>query len=238
VRAVGCGGAKILQHALQYAVRMAPRLPDDPDASTPARPADRAALAAVTCPAGAATEVHEKLAALARDVVYTTAAMFPTQATQLGIPGHDGELETPSERNRSAYIDKLRRWQQQLGEIAPAGREDLGLVDRNDARLLGAQLAGSLNGLLVRRTDRKDYAAGANNIIGTIFYQLQFLPVAGRDGKTMADVDRAWTDLANRLAKAPQYISPMDAPRCRLWGPELLADLDKPAAAVRAAANY
>jgi hypothetical protein len=55
-----------------------------------------AALAAVTCPAGAATEVHEKLTALARDVVYTTAAMFPTQATQLGIPGHDGELEMPA----------------------------------------------------------------------------------------------------------------------------------------------
>jgi hypothetical protein len=165
-----------------------------------------APLAAVTCPAGAATEVHERLTALARDIVYTSAVMFPTQATQLGIPGHDGELETPSERNRSAYIDKLHQWQQRLEEIAPAGRADLELVERNDARLLGAQLTGSLNLLLVRGTDRKDYCAGANNIVSTIFYQLQFLPVARREGKAAADVSRAWTDITNRLTKAPQYI--------------------------------
>jgi uncharacterized protein (DUF885 family) len=166
-----------------------------------------APLAAVTCPAAAATEVHEKLTALARDIIYTSAAMFPTQATQLGIPGHDGELEAPSEHNRSAYIDKLHQWQQQLAQIAPAGRADLDLVDRDDARLLDAQLAGSLNLLVVRSTDRKDYSAGANNLVGTIFYQLQFLPVAGRDGKTAADVSRAWTDVTDRLTKAPHYIS-------------------------------
>jgi uncharacterized protein (DUF885 family) len=165
-----------------------------------------APLAAVACPAGAAPEVHDRLTALARDIVYTSAAMFPTQATQQGIPGHDGELETPSEANRSAYIEKLHRWEQQLAQIAPAGRADLGLVDRNDARLLGAQLAGSLN-LLARGTDRKDYSAGANNLVSTIFYQLQFLPIAGRDGKTAADVSHAWTDLTDRLAKAPQYIN-------------------------------
>jgi|KBSSwiStaDraftv2_1062776.scaffolds.fasta_scaffold01222_24 uncharacterized protein (DUF885 family) len=164
-------------------------------------------LAAMHLQAGAATEVHEKLTALARDIVYTSAAMFPTQATQLGIPGHDGDLETPSEGNRSAYIDKLHTWEQQLAQIAPAARTDLQLADRNDARLLAAQLAGSLNLLLVRSTDRKDYAAGANNIVGTIFYQLQFLPVAGQEGKSAADVKRAWTDLTNRLTKAPQYIS-------------------------------
>jgi uncharacterized protein (DUF885 family) len=161
--------------------------------------------AAAACPAGAAPEVHDRLTALARDIVYTSAAMFPTQATQQGIPGHDGELETPSEVNRSAYIDKLHRWEQQLAQIAPAGRADLGLVDRNDAWLLAAQLAGSLN-LLARSTDRKDYSAAANNLVSTIFYQLQFLPIAGRDGKTAADVSHAWTDLTDRLAKAPQYI--------------------------------
>src|ERR1700736_6350027 len=147
-------------------------------------------LAPGTSPAGAATEVHEKLTALARDIIYTSAAMFPTQATQLGIAGHDGELETPSEHNRSAYVDKLHQWQQQLAQIAPSGRADLDLVDRNDGRLLDAQLAGSLDLLLVRNTDRKDYSSGANNLVGTIFFQLQFLPVAGRDGKTAADVSR------------------------------------------------
>jgi hypothetical protein len=124
----------------------------------------------------------------------------------LGIPGHDGELETPSEDQRNAYLTKLRQWQKQLEELAPVSRTDIGLVDRDDARLLGAQLTTSINTLLVRKTDRKDYAAGATNIVGTLFTQLQFLPVAGRDGKTARDANKAWDDIVNRLRKAPQYI--------------------------------
>jgi hypothetical protein len=159
----------------------------------------------------AAEEVHTKVTALARDITYSSAALFPTAATQLGIPGYDAQLQTPSEANRSAYIDKLRQWQKQLEQLAPAGRGDLPLVDRDDARLLGAQLATSLNALRVRMTDRKDYSAGANVIVGTIFNQLQFMPVAGRDGKTVADVNHAWIDVVSRLAKAPQYIAAAQA---------------------------
>ena len=159
----------------------------------------------------AAQEVHTKVTALAREITYTSAALFPTEATQLGIPGYDAQLEMPSEANRSAYLDKLQQWQKQLGQLAPAGRGDLTLVDRDDARLLGAQLATSLNALRVRRTDRKDYSAGANLIVGTIFNQLQFMPVAGRDGKTVADVNHAWNDVVSRLAKAPQYIAAAQA---------------------------
>jgi uncharacterized protein (DUF885 family) len=165
-----------------------------------------ATFSALTGPLQAATGVHEQVTALARDITYTSAALFPTQATQLGIPGHDGELETPSERSRGAYIDELQQWKKQLGQIAPATRADLQLVDRDDVRLLDAQLATSLNALLVRKTDRKDYAAGANVIVGAIFNQLQFMPVAGRDGKTAADVNHAWNDIVSRLGKAPQYI--------------------------------
>lgn len=164
------------------------------------------ALAASIGTAQAASDVHEKLTELSREIVYSTAAMFPTQATQLGIPGHDGELESPSEENRNAYLAKLQQWQTQLEAMAPASRTDLSLVDRNDARLLGAQLTTGLDALLVRKTDRKDYAAGATTLIGTLFAQLQFLPVAGRDGKTAHDVDKAWDDIVSRLRKAPQYI--------------------------------
>jgi Bacterial protein of unknown function (DUF885) len=164
------------------------------------------ALATLPAAALADTQVHEKLTQLAQDMTYTSARLFPLQATQLGIPGHDGELDTPSEQNRATYVTKLQQWQEQLGEIVPPASTDVLLVDRDDARLLGAQLASNLNGLLVRQTDRKDYAAGANNIVGAIFLQLQFMPVAGRDGKTAADVDRAWADLTSRLAKSSQYI--------------------------------
>ena len=163
-------------------------------------------LAGLSGPLHAVTPVHEQLTALARDITYSSAALFPTEATQLGIPGHDGELETPSEASRSAYIGKLQQWQKQLEQLAPANRTDLQLVDRDDARLLAAQLTSSLSSLLVHATDRKDYAAGANTLVGTIFEQLQFMPVAGRDGKKAADVDHAWKDLVARLGKAPQYI--------------------------------
>jgi uncharacterized protein (DUF885 family) len=168
-----------------------------------------AACAACVTSVGSAEstpDIHAKLTDLAHEIVYSSAALFPTQATQLGIPGHDGELETPSEENRSAYIAKLQQWRKRLDELAPAGRTDIGLVDAHDALLLRAQLASLLNPLLVRKADRKDYAAGANNLVGTVFIQLQFLPVAGRDGKTAADVNKAWKDLTNRLIKAPEYI--------------------------------
>jgi hypothetical protein len=56
------------------------------------------------------------------------------------------------------------------------------LVDRDDALLLRAQLVSSLNVLRNRAVDRKDYAGGANTVVGAIFNQLQFMPVAGRDG--------------------------------------------------------
>jgi Bacterial protein of unknown function (DUF885) len=177
----------------------------------------RLMLFAVTsaCLAGtlqAATgDVHAEVTALARTITYTSAALFPTEATQLGIPGYDALLETPSEANRTAYLAKLQQWQKQLEQLVPGDGSDLPLVDRDDARLLRAQLVTSLNALQVRRIDRKDYAAGANVIVGTIFNQLQFMPVAGRDGKTVADVNHAWNDVLSRLEKAPQYIAAAQA---------------------------
>ena len=153
--------------------------------------------------------LHDQLTALAKDITYSTAALFPTQATLLGIPGHDGELETPSEANRSAYLEKLQQWHEALEQLGPT--EHASLVDRDDALLLRAQLITSRNTLLVRETDRKDYSSGANILVGTIFSQLQFMPTAGRDGKTAADVKRAWQDLVQRLEKAPSFIAAAEA---------------------------
>ena len=76
-------------------------------------------LAGLCGSAQAAPTLHDQLTALAKDITYTTAALFPTQATALGIPGHDGELDTPSEANRAAYISKLQQWQKQLDQLAP-----------------------------------------------------------------------------------------------------------------------
>ena len=158
----------------------------------------------------AAPTLHDQLTALAKDITYTTAALFPPQATALGIPGHDGELDTPSEANRAAYIARLQQWQKQLEQLglvqAAKPTDHASLVDRDDALLLRAQLVSSLNTLRNRAVDRKDYAGGANTVVGAIFNQLQFMPEAGRDGKTAADVSRAWKDVVDRLGKAPKYI--------------------------------
>jgi uncharacterized protein (DUF885 family) len=172
----------------------------------PACPLLVAILATAAPSARAATDVHEKLTQLAQDITYTSARLFPLQATQLGIPGHDGELDTPSEQNRAAYLERLQKWQQQLHDLVPADAADIQLVDRDDARLLEAQLVNNLSALQVRQTDRKDYGAGANGIVGVIFYQLQFMPVPGQGGRTAADVNKAWTDLTNRLTHSSKYI--------------------------------
>jgi uncharacterized protein (DUF885 family) len=161
-------------------------------------------LAALCGPVQAAPALHDQLTELAEDITYTTAGLFPAQATALGLPGHDGDLDTPSEANRAAYIAKLQQWQKQLDQLGPA--DPASLVDRDDALLLRAQLVSSLNTLQKREIDRKDYAGGANTVVGAIFNQLQFMPVAGRDGKTAADVNRAWKDVVDRLGKAPKYI--------------------------------
>src|SRR5690242_5136542 len=119
------------------------------------RPLLAAALVGLSGSPRAATSLHDDLTALAQDFTYTTAALFPTQATQLGIPWHDGELEKPSEANRSAYIVKLQQWQNRLEQLGPFDNQPL--TDRDDALLLRAQLVTSRNALLARQTDRKDY---------------------------------------------------------------------------------
>ena len=154
-----------------------------------------------------AATVHQQLTQLAEDIVYTSARLFPTQATFLGITQYDAELEIPSEKNRAAHIAQLQQWKRRLHAIAPAVASDLSLVDRDDAKLLEAQLSKSLNALQVYQVDRKDYSIGANTIVFCVFLQLQFLPVAGRDGATPATVDKAWADITSRLSKAPEYIA-------------------------------
>jgi uncharacterized protein (DUF885 family) len=163
-----------------------------------------AALAAGTARAQAA---HQQLVSLAQDITYTTAALFPMTATYLGIPGHDGELQSPSEAFRAAQLQRLREWQSRLDTITAGFNAQTPLVDRDDAALLRSDLTRSLNELLVYQTDRKDYARGANSIVRVVFVQFQHLPVVGQESATAADLKRAWADIARRLAGAPAYIA-------------------------------
>jgi hypothetical protein len=150
---------------------------------------------------------HERLAALARDLTYTTAHLHPMMATTLGIPGMDGELETPSEGARTTEIAQIRAWQRKLQAIASNFGTDTSLTDRDDAKLLAAQLTRQLNSLLVYQFDRKDYAAPATNVVQTIFLQFLHLPISGKGGATAEDVAGAWRDIISRLEKSPNYIA-------------------------------
>jgi hypothetical protein len=165
------------------------------------------ALALAASPASAQTSVHQRLTKLAEEVTYTTARLYPLTATELGLPGYDGELEAPSEGARAAYVARLQGWRARLRTIAPDSGRGLGLVDRDDAKLLGAQLDASLNELLVYQVDRKNYAQAAGAIVDTIFLQFQNLPIPGREGAVPADVGKAWGDIIARLGKAPAYIA-------------------------------
>jgi uncharacterized protein (DUF885 family) len=164
---------------------------------------------------------HEKLSALAEDFTYTTAKLFPTQATFLGIRGHDGELAAPSEAFRASYIARLQGWQAELAQITAQLPPDAALADRDDARILGANLTAQLNGYLVYESDRKDYGASGNEIVNVLFTQFQYLPIAGRDGAKAADVRRAWVDITRRLERTPGYIRASTAlvtQPCHLFG--------------------
>jgi uncharacterized protein (DUF885 family) len=164
---------------------------------------------------------HAALASLAQDITYTTAAVYPMTATFLGIPGHDGELEAPSEAFRAAHVQRLEEWTHRLDSITAGFDAHTSLTERDDAALLRARLTASLNELLVYQTDRKDYADPATSIVEVVFVQFQHLPAVGEEGATAADLKRAWADITSRLAKAPAYIAAADrlvTTPCHLFG--------------------
>jgi uncharacterized protein (DUF885 family) len=154
----------------------------------------------------AAPSTHERLTTLARDMVQTTSRENPMQATALGIAGLDGELAIPGESTRVARLARLKAWSAKIDAIEASAGTGISLVDADDARLLHAQIDEELDGLLVRQTDRKDYAAPALGLVNALYTQFLHLPIVGRDDATAADVHQAWIDIVSRLEKGPAYI--------------------------------
>ena len=154
----------------------------------------------------AAPSTHERLTTLAQDIVQTTSRENPMQATYLGIPGMDGDLAIPSEATRAAHLARLKRWAAQIDAIKAAAGPAISLVDADDAKLLHAQLDEELDSLLVRQTDRKDFAGPALGLVGAIYTQFLHLPIPGRDDATAADLHQAWADIASRMEKGPAYV--------------------------------
>ena len=157
-------------------------------------------------PAFAATSTHERLEAVAREFVETEARLDPMHATYLGIAGSDGELVLPTEAGRAARIARLQAWALRIDSTRRAAGASISLVDGDDATLLRAQLDEDLDQLLVRQSDRKDYARPALALVNVVFMQFLHLPIPGRDGAGAADLDKAWGDITSRLAKGPAFI--------------------------------
>ena len=154
----------------------------------------------------ATPSTHDRLTALAQDMVQTSSRENPMQATFLGIPGMDGDLPAPSEAARAAHLARLKKWSAQIDAIKAGAGSGLSLVDADDAKLLRAQIDEELDGLLVRQTDRKDYAAPALGLVGAIYTQFLHLPIPGRDDASASDLHQAWIDIVSRLEKGPAYI--------------------------------
>ncbi|PRC91047.1 DUF885 family protein [Solimicrobium silvestre] len=161
----------------------------------------------VTCVSAAQeTQTHVQLVQLAQDMTQTTAKLYPISATMMGITGHDGELEQPSEAYRQHYIGQMNLWQKQLKTIVAGAGKTMSLVDQDDAKLLQSKIARELNQLTIYRQDRKDYGSWALNIVGVIYDQFLHLPVNGVEGASNADVTSAWNDIIARMSKASDYI--------------------------------
>lgn len=141
-----------------------------------------------------------QLAALARDMTFGWAASHPLVATELGIAGEDGRLDTPSAAADDRDLATIRRWETRLAAIPLAGAA---LPVRDDAALLRAQLLGMERQYTVYRSDRRDYAGPGNAVLGAIFTQFMHLPPHG--------AGRAWVDITTRLAATPAYIAAGDA---------------------------
>ena len=149
---------------------------------------------------------HQRLIRIAEDYVAARVAADPIVATQLGIAGHDDQLAIPSETSRAATIARLQRFDRSVAAVADLPETRASLVDSHDASLLRAMFAEALDALLVRRSDRKSYAGPVLHLTDAIYTQFLHLPVAGREGATPDDVDRAWADITGRMARGPAFI--------------------------------
>jgi len=139
---------------------------------------------------------YRQLQALARDITFGWAKLHPLVATQLGIAGENGLLDTPSLAEDNRDLALIRTWEARLAAIPLAGAS---LQIRDDAVLLHAQLVNMERQYTVYESDRKDYSSPGVTIITAIYTQFMHLPRAGRG--------RAWADITARLAHAPAYIA-------------------------------
>ncbi|MBC5810586.1 MAG: hypothetical protein GIW95_07010, partial [Candidatus Eremiobacteraeota bacterium] len=139
--------------------------------------------------------------ALARAMTFGWAKRHPLFATSVGLTERDGDLDSPSAAANAADLAQIRSWERALGAI-PAGSA---LVDRDDARLLRAQLVSMERVYTEYRPYEKDYSAPAQAIVSTLFTQFVHLPTGDTEAEN-AERSTAWRKSVERMQKAPAYI--------------------------------
>ncbi len=162
--------------------------------------------ASTPTPTATTTPTSNRLTRLAEDFIAGTAADDPIAGSALGLTDFDSRLSPPSEAARAERIARLQGWKAELETIARDAGSKETIVEAGDVRLLRANFDARLNELVVRQTDRKDYAGPALRVVEALFSQFLRVPIVGRDGATQADVDKAWDDITSRLEQAPAYI--------------------------------
>ncbi len=154
----------------------------------------------------AASPAYGALQSVAKEMTFSWARRHPMTATQLGISGYDGDFDNPSEGARTKDIAQIESWLRQLRKISAAGGSTMTLVERDDAKLLQAQLTSMSREYTVYKTDRKDYAGPANAVVSVIFTQFEHLPTAAQSDGAAIVKTKSWADIIARLEKAPRYI--------------------------------
>jgi hypothetical protein len=70
----------------------------------------------------AVEEPYAQLQALARDITFRWANLHPIYATELGISGEDGRLDSPSPAGDARDLSLIRGWEARLAAIPVAGQ--------------------------------------------------------------------------------------------------------------------
>jgi hypothetical protein len=152
----------------------------------------------------AADPAYGAIQSLARRMTFDWAKTHPLTATEEGLTDEDAMLDTPSLAQDARDLHTIRQWEHELRAIPLAHAT---LVDRDDVKLLRAQLISMERQYTVYQSDRKDYSAPGQAIVGAVFTQFEHLPVAGTNGATASDVATAWDNIIARLNGAPAYIT-------------------------------
>ena len=159
---------------------------------------------AVAAPADTSQRANARIQSLARSITFDWAKTHPLLATDEGLSDEDGLLDTPSLARDARDLETIRGWERLLDAI---GLDDATLAERDDVKLLRAQLVGMERGYTVYKRDRKDYSAPGRAIVGAIFTQFEHLPPAAPKSATRADLRVAWDRIIARLNGAPRYIA-------------------------------